>query len=325
VDGCRPKMPTVCLGACTAGARRLVSSSRPNNTRIRLLHVVSYKLQHLHGLGLVGKIYRARMSKTSSSFFIGVDVGTGSVRAGLVSHDGRVLHSCSEIITVDNPQPGLYHQSTRQVWECVGSTARQAVTGGLPNETDLSCVRGIGFDATCSLVLVDGEGKTIRYGGLSLFTLLCMVNHCAFMLDSVSPDGDPNWDVLMWLDHRAKEEADFINAAAAGHSVLSFVGGSVSLEMQIPKLLWIKKNLPSAWARTKHCFDLPDYLTWKATGGNVTRSLCSLVCKWNYEFGKDGKERGWNENYFKTIGLGDVVEDGFKKLGLQARRQVVIT
>lgn len=66
------------------------------------------------------------------------------------------------------------------------------------------------------------------------------------------------------MDHRAQKEADFINCL--GHDVLCYVGGKVSLEMQTPKMLWLKNNLSTSWNRAALLFDLPDFLTWKATG-----------------------------------------------------------
>ena len=92
--------------------------------------------------------------------YIGVDVGTGSVRAGVVSHDGRILHTHTEDVTVNNPRPGFYHQSTDEVWKCVASCIKKmAGEAGLEN----GGLEGIGFASTCSLVLVDGEGNTIRW------------------------------------------------------------------------------------------------------------------------------------------------------------------
>ena len=58
-----------------------------------------------------------------------------------------------------------------------------------------------------------------------------MVLYAFFVNDSIDPDGgdrgDSEWDVLMWMDHRARDEADHINRVAAGHRVLDFVGGKV--------------------------------------------------------------------------------------------------
>lgn len=59
-------------------------------------------------------------------------------------------------------------------------------------------------------------------------------------------------------------------------------------------------------------FDLPDFLTWRATGA-LSRSLCSTVCKWTY-LGHDGR---WDESYFRAIGLGDLADEGFARIGTE--------
>lgn len=85
----------------------------------------------------------------------------------------------------------------------------------------------------------------------------------------------------------------------------------MSVEMQCPKLLWLKKNLPiSCWKHAKYFFDLPDYLTFKCTGDD-SRSLCSVVCKWNY----DAEKGEWPADYFQLIGLEDLAHDNFFKIG----------
>ena len=114
----------------------------------------------------------------------------------------------------------------------------------------------------------------------------------------------------MWMDHRAKSETEHINKM--GHPVLQAVGGSISVEMQMPKLLWLKKNKQQLWKNATCFLDLSDYLTWRATGSDV-RSLCSAVCKWTYH--GDGNKCGWNSSFFEGIGLNDLVEDGFCKIG----------
>lgn len=66
------------------------------------------------------------------------------------------------------------------------------------------------------------------------------------------------------MDHRAKDETKKINELQ--HSVLKYVGGKISLEMQTPKLMWLKAHMRKFWDRVNLFFDLPDFLTWKATG-----------------------------------------------------------
>ena len=66
------------------------------------------------------------------------------------------------------------------------------------------------------------------------------------------------------MDHRAVGEAEHINSMK--HEVLDYVGGKMSPEMEMPKLLWLKKNVQQSWEKIGKIFDLPDFLTWKATG-----------------------------------------------------------
>ena len=54
---------------------------------------------------------------TESCYFIGVDVGTGSVRAALVSKNGKVLKVETKPIKTWNPKPSFYQQSSEDIWE----------------------------------------------------------------------------------------------------------------------------------------------------------------------------------------------------------------
>jgi FGGY-family pentulose kinase len=217
------------------------------------------------------------------SIVLGVDVGTGSARAGAFTLDGTMLAQAARPIRMWRPQAGFVQQSSDDIWAAI-STAVRTVLSELPEAQ----VMGIGFDATCSLVALDASGRPV----------------------SVSPDGAAEQNVVVWMDHRAEAQADRINAGA--HDVLRYVGGRVSLEMEVPKLLWLKENLPECWDRAAHFFDLPDFLTWRATG-SLTRSLFSTVCKWNYR----GQEGRWDEGFFRSIGLGELADDGFARIGTQ--------
>ena len=63
---------------------------------------------------------KRRMSET---YFVGVDVGTGSCRAALVDSTGRVYKSHVKETKTWNPLPDHYEQSSDNIWtgicECV--------------------------------------------------------------------------------------------------------------------------------------------------------------------------------------------------------------
>jgi FGGY-family pentulose kinase len=155
-------------------------------------------------------------------------------------------------------------------------------------------IRGIGFDATCSL---------------------CVFTHDTDEPVSVTgPSFDSNdHNVVLWLDHRPGEETEQINAT--NHNLLRYVGGKMNIEMEIPKVLWLKNNMPKELFERCKFYDLADALTHMATGSE-TRSYCSVVCKQAFvPVGVDGSVKGWQEDFLQSIGLGELCRDNFKRIG----------
>ncbi|CCM03980.1 uncharacterized protein FIBRA_06136 [Fibroporia radiculosa] len=233
----------------------------------------------------------------AETYYIGVDVGTGSVRAGLVKHDGTLVASSTEttITYRDHNDHRIFEQSTNNIWDGMCKTIRAVLSEAKVAPSD---VKGLSFDATCSLAVSDmnGDPVVVTKG------------------DKMGEIGDRN--VILWADHRAEKEAELINST--GSVVLDYVGGTMSLEMEIPKTLWLKKHMkPERFARCQF-FDLPDFLTYRATGDN-SRSCCSITCKCSYVPTKSG----WQAEFFQKIGLSEFVHNGYKQLG--AAEQQVLT
>jgi len=82
------------------------------------------------------------------------------------------------------------------------------------------------------------------------------------------------FDTIMWMDHRAKEQAQKINKSQ--HSCLKIVGDSISPEMQLSKILWLKENRPDIYYKIGHLMDLTDFLTFRASG-NKTRLQIYII------------------------------------------------
>lgn len=212
----------------------------------------------------------------SDQVVIGVDVGTGSVRAGVFTLDGTMLGTSSSPILEFHPKPDFYEQSSENIWAETGKVVRAAMAeAGLTADS----VIGMSFDATCSLVVLDGAGQPL----------------------TVAETGEPERNIIVWRDHRAIDQVNRINAG--GYDVLQYVGGIMSPEQEPPKLLWLKENLPQTWHKAGKFFDLADLMVYKATGVDL-RSLCTNVCKWTYL----GHESRWDQSFFETIGLGDLFD-----------------
>lgn len=215
--------------------------------------------------------------------FIGVDVGTASARAGLFDERGTLLATARHPIAIWREPGDIVEQSSEDIWSACVSAVRSCMRDAA---LTADAVSGIGFDATCSLVVLDHNGEPL----------------------SVSPSGGPARNVIVWMDHRAIAEARTINAT--NDEVLAYVGGAISPEMQTPKLLWLKRHLPATYGAAGHFLDLADFLSFRATG-SAARSMCTLTCKWTYL----AHERRWSAAYFERIGLGDLVHGGYRKIG----------
>jgi len=226
--------------------------------------------------------------------YIGIDVGTGSARACVMNDQGDIVGVASENIGLWQPQTGYYEQSTSDIWRCICSSVRRVLD---QHNIQRDSIRGIGFDATCSLaVFSEDTDEPVAVTGPNFD----------------NKDGNDR-NVILWLDHRPVEETNKINAT--NHNLLRYVGGKMSIEMEIPKVLWLKNNMPKELFDRCKFYDLTDALTHLATGSE-TRSFCSVVCKQGFvPVGVDGSVKGWQEDFLKEIGLEDLCEDNFKRMG----------
>ena len=214
---------------------------------------------------------------------IGIDVGTGSARAGIFAMCGNMLASAKHDITLYRDSANFAEQSSNEIWMAVCYCVKQAMAEA---KMDARRVAGIGFDATCSLVVLDKNQQPI----------------------SVSPSEDPERNIIVWMDHRATEQAERINSLQ--HPVLNYVGGKISPEMETPKILWLKENRPQTYDDAWQFFDLADFLTWKSTG-SLARSTCTVTCKWTYL----AHEQRWDADYFRQIGLTELADENFARIG----------
>lgn len=179
------------------------------------------------------------MTGSQDAAWVGIDIGTQSVRALAVTRDGAVLGSGTQ--PLDSHRDGNRHeQDPEQWWAAVTDACRQA-TADLPSQA----VRGVAVDATSgSILLIDPAGRTLT-------------------------------PALMYDDGRATAELDVVNDAGA--DVWATLGyGRMQPSWALPKLIWLIRAYPGVvpGARLAH---QNDFVNRRLVGHDVASDLSNAL------------------------------------------------
>lgn len=214
-----------------------------------------------------------------STFVIGLDFGTDSVRAVLVdSENGEIIsthvhwYARWEEGRYCDPQKNQYRQHPSDYYEGIEATIQSIVKqSGISSED----IKSICIDTTGSSPIALQEDGTP----------LCFANDFS---------ENPNAMVILWKDHTAIKEADEINTLArnwGGEDFTKFEGGVYSSEWFWAKILHtiredsgIREN---AYTWMEHC----DFMTYELVGSpelsTFKRSRCAAGHKamWHESWG----------------------------------------
>lgn len=162
--------------------------------------------------------------------WVGLDLGTQSVRALAVSAGGRVVGSGSRPLA-GRREGDRHEQDPNQWWEALAGASRAALGDVAPER-----VRGVATDGTSGTVLL------------------------------VDPAGAPVTPALMYDDSRATDQAERVNDE--GKPVWSSLGYRMQAGWALPKVLWMLEEWPEL-ARGARVAHQPDYITRRLCGHEV--------------------------------------------------------
>ncbi len=185
--------------------------------------------------------------------FLGVDYGTTSVKAVLFDDKFNTLSSVTEDYTLKT-KGNIVEFEAEKYWDIFQKS--------LSEVQKISSVDALSIDTQCeTLILTDEHGTPVR-------------------------------DAIVWLDNRATEEAKIIEEKFGAKKVYEITGQpEVTATWPACKLLWVKRNEPEIWAKTKKIFLLEDYILYKLTGKFVSeKTLQSSSLYFNINNGS-----WWNE------------------------------
>lgn len=161
---------------------------------------------------------------------MGIDVGTTSVKTAVFNEKLEMKNS-SNIDYIIDAHGDIVEFESERYWEIV----RDEIA-----KLDIK-VDALAIDTQCeTLILTDEDGNPVR-------------------------------KAIVWLDNRATKEAELIEEHFGREAVYNITGQpEITATWPACKLLWVKRNEPEVWAKTKKIFLLEDYLLYKLTGKFVT-------------------------------------------------------
>jgi xylulokinase len=168
----------------------------------------------------------------AQSLFLGLDVGTSGVKAILVAPDGEVMAASTTPLSMSTPHAGWAEQDPDAWWEAALASIRT--------------VRAARREDSVAAVGISGQ------------------MHSSVFLDRA---GDVIRPALLWCDGRTTAECAEITERVGGEQRLRDLASNPALEgFTLPKVLWLRRHEPGAFARLATVLLPKDYIRYRLTG-----------------------------------------------------------
>ena len=169
-------------------------------------------------------------------YLLGIDFGGGASKATLMSEMGKVVATNTVEYPTYYPKSGYTEQNPQDWYNAAKESIAKVIEKG---QIDASDILAVAFDAaTHTAVLCDDD-----------FNVLC-----------------PS---VYWTDTRSFDEVKILKEQYAD-IISEQVLHAPDTIWTLPQLMWIKKNEPEIWAKTKKIFFAKDYVRHCLTGDYVT-------------------------------------------------------
>ncbi len=202
---------------------------------------------------------------TDQAFVLGIDVGTSAIKVLAVDPDGTILATASEPHPVQSPRTGWSEQEPDQWYDATVEGIRRLLKeSGL----DPSKVRALGFAGQMhGLVTLDENMASIR-------------------------------PAILWNDQRSAsiclEETERLGLDV----LLKNTGNRMLPGFTAPKLLWMRKHEPEAYARIAHVLLPKDHLRFRM-GSALATDMSDASGTSVFDCGA----RAWSQTMLESLDL----------------------
>lgn len=169
------------------------------------------------------------------SCYIGIDLGTSSVKMLMMNETGEIVNSVSKEYPLYFPQKGWAEQNPGDWWNAVKDGIKELTVG-----CDKRLIKGISFGGQMhGLVILDKNDKVIR-------------------------------PAILWNDGRTQKECDYLNNVIGKDKLSGYTANIAFAGFTAPKILWLKENEPENFKRINKIMLPKDYIAYCMTGIHST-------------------------------------------------------
>lgn len=180
------------------------------------------------------------------TYILGVDIGTGSVKAVAVGLGGEAIASSQKYYPIMQPESGYVEQETELIWQsfitCIREITEQL--GKAPEAISLS-------SAMHSLILVDQQGKTLT-------------------------------NMINWADTRSAAIAEQLRSSPEGENLYEQTGTPVYSMSPLSKIIWFRENQKELFDRTAKFISIKELIWFRLFGQfQIDHSIASATGMFN--------------------------------------------
>ena len=197
--------------------------------------------------------------------YIGVDLGTSSVKLLLMNGEGKIQKTVTREYPLYFPKPGWSEQNPEDWW-------KETLEGieELTSEYDKSQVAGISFGGQMhGLVILDENDQVIR-------------------------------PAILWNDGRTSKETDYLNTVVGKKNLSTYTANIAFAGFTAPKILWVKENEPEHFNKIKKIMLPKDYIAYKLSGVH-----CTDVSDASGMLLMDVKNKCWSKEMIEICGISE--------------------
>lgn len=234
-----------------------------------------------------------------SSLYLGVDLGTSSIKCSLADEKGIIIDSANETYPLLSPKLNWTEQNPDDWYN-----ALLRILKVLSTRNNLTDIKAVSFCGQMhGLVILDANDQVIR-------------------------------PAILWNDSRVVKEVDYLNQVIGQDTLIQETSNIALCGFTAPKVLWIYHNEPENFKRIRKIMLPKDYLAYK-----MSHVFASDVSDLSGTLFFDVKERKYSqkmldilhihENQLPKIynsyeAVGTVDEEFAKLTGMSTKTKVVI-